>query len=66
VGAAVLKHILKVARGRAYVRASLEAGAGELSHPAHALCARFGIERCGPFGDDAAGSNSVFMRRELA
>jgi len=65
VARAVLEHLLSVAGQRGYRRVSLETGSQEAFAPARALYARFGFERCGPFGDYGDDPNSVFMTREL-
>jgi len=65
VAAALLEHILNVARERTYRRLSLETGSMEAFAPARALYARFGFEPCGPFADYVDDPNSVFMTREL-
>ncbi len=66
VAAALLEHIIHVARTRGYQRLSLETGSQEAFAPARTLYARFGFEPCGPFGDYVDDPNSVFMTRELA
>jgi putative acetyltransferase len=66
VAAALLEHMLDVARQRAYRRLSLETGSMEAFAPARALYARFGFEPCGPFADYVLDPYSVFMTRELA
>jgi putative acetyltransferase len=65
VAAALLRHMLHVARQRAYRRLSLETGSMEAFAPARALYARFGFAPCGPFADYVDDPNSVFMTREL-
>lgn len=65
VAAAVLEHLLHVARERGYRRLSLETGSMAAFAPAHALYARFGFERCGPFADYVDDPNSIFMTRSL-
>jgi len=65
VGAALLEHMLNVARERAYRRLSLETGSIEAFAPARALYARFGFEPCGPFADYVEDPNSVFMTLDL-
>jgi putative acetyltransferase len=65
VAAALLEHMLRVARRRAYRRLSLETGSQDAFAPARALYARFGFEPCGPFADYTNDPNSVFMTREL-
>jgi putative acetyltransferase len=49
------------ARSRGCQRFMLETGFRQVE--AIALYARFGYERCGPFGDYAADPNSVFMAK---
>ncbi len=65
VAAALLEHMLRVARERGYRRLSLETGSMEAFAPARALYARFGFEFCGPFADYVEDPYSVFMTREL-
>ncbi|MDP3936622.1 MAG: GNAT family N-acetyltransferase [Deltaproteobacteria bacterium] len=65
VAAALLEHMLEVARKRGYRRLSLETGSMEAFAPARALYARFGFELCGPFADYVEDPYSVFMTREL-
>ena len=57
----LLEHLLREARRRGYERISLETGAASAFHPAHALYRSMGFMDCGPFGNYAADSNSVFM-----
>jgi len=61
VGAAILAHMLDVARRRGYRRVSLETGGVEAFAPARALYARFGFEPCGPFADYVEDPFSVYM-----
>jgi putative acetyltransferase len=65
VAAAMLEHILDVARRRAYRRLSLETGSMEAFAPARALYSRFGFTPCGPFADYVEDPYSVFMTLEL-
>jgi putative acetyltransferase len=65
VAAALLEHMLHVARERGYRRLSLETGSQEAFAPARALYARFGFESCGPFADYVLDPNSAFMTRAL-
>jgi putative acetyltransferase len=51
VAAAILNHMIAVARSRGYRRLSLETGSGPAFDPAHALYAMFGFFPCEPFGD---------------
>ena len=64
-GAALVSHILKVARERGYKRLSLETGSGEAFEPAHALYRQFGFTETGPFGDYKEDPFSRFMSRVL-
>lgn len=50
VGAAVLEHILAVARARGLTRLSLETGTSAAFEPAHRLYARYGFVPCPAFG----------------
>ena len=65
VAAALLEHLLGVARRRACRRVSLETGSQDAFAPARALYARFGFEPCGPFAGYVEDPNSVFMTRSL-
>ena len=65
VAAALLDHMLAVARARGYRRLSLETGSGAPFAPAHALYARYGFERCPPFADYVLDEFSVCMTREI-
>jgi putative acetyltransferase len=66
VGAALLAHILGVARARGYQRLSLETGSGPAFEPAIALYRQFGFTDCGAFGDYPAGDPfSRFMSRVI-
>ena len=51
VAAALMRHILQVARERGYRRLSLETGSPDAFKPARAMYERFGFEECGPFAD---------------
>lgn len=65
VGSAILRHILDVARARAYDRLSVETGSQPAFAPARALYSRFGFEFCEPFADYVDDPNSVFMTRTI-
>jgi len=65
VGAAMLQHLVSVARQRGYTRLSLETGSMAYFSPARALYARAGFEECGPFGSYVPDPTSVFMTRAL-
>jgi len=60
-GRAILRHIIEVAKGRAYERLSLETGTAEAFNPARSLYESFGFSYCGPFWDYIEDPNSVFM-----
>jgi putative acetyltransferase len=61
VGAAILRHIIGVARSRGMSRLSLETGSWPYFEPARALYAQYGFVECPPFGDYVPDRNSVFM-----
>ena len=65
VASRLLRHIIDEARGRGFSRLSLETGSMEFFAPARALYAKFGFERCVPFGDYREDPNSVFMTLKL-
>lgn len=65
VAAAVLAHLLAVARDRGYRRVSLETGAEDVFAPARRLYARHGFTPCAPFADYVEDPNSVFLTLEL-
>lgn len=65
VAAAMLEHIINVARKRGYHRLSLETGSGEAFEPACALYEKFGFNRCGPFGEYVDNAFSVFMMLDI-
>jgi putative acetyltransferase len=65
VAARLLEHMIEEARRRAYRRLSLETGSMAAFAPARELYARFGFERCGPFGDYVMDPYSTFMTKEL-
>lgn len=64
-GAALVSHILGVARARGYKRLSLETGSGPAFEPAHALYRQFGFTECEPFADYQEDPFSRFMTRIL-
>jgi putative acetyltransferase len=64
-GRAILKHIVEVARSRAYERLSLETGSMAAFQPARNLYESFGFTYCGPFGEYIEDPNSVFMTLRL-
>ena len=65
VSAALLYHIIKLAKERGYKRLSLETHPGIYFGPALKLYKRFGFEDCGPFGDYKQCEHSVFMTKEI-
>ena len=65
VAAAMMRHMLEVARQRSYKRLSLETGAPEAFEPARKLYAGFGFRECRPFADYVEDPYSVFMTLEL-
>ncbi|ATY33750.1 GNAT family N-acetyltransferase [Sphingomonas psychrotolerans] len=64
-GAALVSHILGVARARGYKRLSLETGSGEAFDAAHALYRQFGFTECAPFADYKEDPFSRFLSRVL-
>ena len=65
LGEAMLVHLIADARSRGYARLSLETELPEPFHPAHALYAKHGFERCAPFGDYTEDPFSMCMTRTL-
>ena len=65
VAAQLMRRIIDEARRRGYRRLSLETGSAAAFAPARNLYARFGFERCGPFGDYTEDPYSVFMTLAL-
>ncbi len=65
VGAALLEHLLSLARARGYRRVSLETGTGPSFEPALALYRRCGFHRCGAFGEYEASAFNQFLSLEL-
>jgi putative acetyltransferase len=65
LGAAMLAHLLQVARRRKYTRVSLETGSTAAFTPARRLYARAGFTECEPFEDYAASVWSTFMTLPL-
>ena len=61
IAAHLLKHILRLARDRAYHRLSLETGSMAEFEPARKLYARHGFTECGPFEGYGPDPNSYFM-----
>jgi putative acetyltransferase len=65
VGAAMVRHLVDVARARGWTRVSLETGTQAEFAPARGLYARCGFTECGPFADYADTGHSVFMTLAL-
>jgi putative acetyltransferase len=65
VASSLLGHMIAEARGRGYLRLSLETGSMDAYEPARSLYARFGFEVCGPFAGYVVDRHSVFMTRRL-
>lgn len=65
VSAALLFHIINLAKTRGYTRLSLETHPGEDYKPARKLYERFGFEYSDSFGDYAPHEYSVFMTKVL-
>jgi putative acetyltransferase len=65
VGAAILRHILDVARGRGYGRVSLETGSMAAFLPARRLYTSFGFQPCPPFGAYREDPLSICMTLAL-
>jgi putative acetyltransferase len=66
VAAALLAHMLVVARERAYRRVSLETGSGDAFEPALALYRRFGFENGEAFAEYTASPFNQFLHLDLA
>jgi len=60
-GAALVEHVIAVARARGMSRLSLETGSWPFFAPARALYAHTGFVECEPFGGYRRDPNSVFM-----
>ena len=65
VGAAMVEHLLRVARERGFRRVSLETGSTAPFAPARSMYAQAGFAPCGPFGDYPNSPNSAFMTLTL-
>ena len=65
VGAAMLEHLLSVARERGAARVSLETGSGPAFAAARGLYSRAGCEECGPFGGYPRERGNTFMTKML-
>jgi putative acetyltransferase len=64
-GAAMLEHIIGMARARGYRLLSLETGSGAAFDAAHGLYLRYGFEYCPPFADYRDDPFSRFMTLAL-
>ena len=65
VAAAILEHIINVARERGYERLSLETGSGGPFDAALRFYEKHGFEYCEPFADYVPDPFSRFMTRSL-
>ncbi len=65
VAAALLKHMITVAKQRHYETLYIETGAFAEFAAARALYYRYGFEDCGPFADYVEDPNSAFMQKCL-
>ncbi|MFC9896319.1 GNAT family N-acetyltransferase [Nocardia sp. NPDC127579] len=65
IAAALLTHLLDVARTRGYERVSLETGTAEFFAPAVRLYRRHGFDFCGPFAGYISDPHSVFLTLRL-
>lgn len=64
-GAAMVQHVIAMARARGMSRLSLETGSWSFFAPARALYARHGFVECEPFDGYVPDPNSVFMTLAL-
>ena len=65
VGAAILKHIIQIAREQGLKRLSLETGSQVEFIPARKMYEKFGFVECPPFGEYVLDPLSVFMTKTL-
>lgn len=65
VAAALLEHIIGIARLRGYRRLSLETGSGPAFEPALTLYRRFGFVEGGAFGDYVSSHFNQFLHLDL-
>lgn len=65
VAAAILEHLIALARARGYARVSLETGSGEAFEPALALYRGRGFANGPVFGDYEAGPFNQFLHLDL-
>lgn len=66
VGAAIVRHLLDLARSRGYTRVSLETGTDEAFAPARRLYAREGFVPCPPFAEYTDNPFSTCMTLEIS
>ncbi len=66
VGAAMLKHLIGIARERGYRRISLETGSGPAFEPALALYRKRGFVDGEAFGDYSASAFNQFLHLDLS
>ena len=65
IARSVLQAIIQFATEHQFTRLSLETGPQEIFIPAVKLYEKSGFEHCGPFGNYALDSNSIFMTLNL-
>lgn len=65
LGAAMLEHLLAVAKARGYWRVSLETGSGEAFEPALGLYRKRGFVHGEPFGDYEQSAFNQFFHLDL-
>lgn len=65
VGAAILGHIMAVAKARGITRLSIETGSFGYFEPAVALYKANGFVECPPFGSYKPDPNSTFLTRRI-
>lgn len=65
IGAAMVLHLLALARSAGFERVSLETGAQDHFAPARRLYLRQGFTECGPYADYGPDPNSAFFTLEL-
>ena len=65
VAAALLEHIIGIARSRGYRRLSLETGSGPAFEPALTLYSRFGFVEGGAFADYVGSDFNQFLHLDL-
>ena len=65
IAAAILEHILTIARQRGYIRLSLETGRGSSFEPALSLYRKYGFKNGEAFSDYKASDFSQFLHLEI-